>query len=167
MTVPADEKEESRVAGLKVLLMLVAFFLLIAGVNAIFIYKAIATHTGTIVDNPYERGLGYNKTLAAARAQEKLDWRVDVGIEKMTELQYEVSFFVLDGKGNRKDAALFDVAVLRPVDSREDLTPVFKAEGVGKYSSHIRFPKPGKWEIKARVVRGGETFYLTRLLVIE
>ncbi len=167
MTMPADEKEKSRAAGLKVLLMLVAFFLLIAGVNAIFIYKAVATHTGTIVDSPYERGLDYNKTLAAARAQEKFDWRVAVGIEKMTELQYEVSLFIHDSKGNGKDAVLFDVAVLRPVDSREDLTPVFKAEGVGKYSSHIRFPKPGKWEVKARVVRGAETFYLTRPLVIE
>ena len=68
-TLPEDmtKAQESNKAGRRILFYFVAFFALIVAVNTYFIISAIGTHTGTVVDNPYEQGLHYNKLLEEAR----------------------------------------------------------------------------------------------------
>lgn len=167
METQTGEKEKSRKAGLRVLLAFVLFFLCVAAVNAAFVYEAVETHTGTIVDQPYERGLDYNRTLAAARAQTGFGWSVDMQMKKVDGLQYDLAFLVDDRKGHPLAADSFNILVLRPINASDDLRPLFKPDGIGRYAGRVDFPKPGRWEIKAKVVRGAETFYLTKSLVVE
>lgn len=167
MKTGADEKEKSRAAGRNILLAFLLFFLGVAAVNIIFVYKATETHTGTVIDQPYERGLEYNKTLTAATAQAGFSWGVDVQMKKVAALEYELTFIAGDRRGNTVPLDGFDILVLRPVNASDDLHPEFKAETPGKYTGHVIFPKPGRWEIKVKAVRGAETFYLTKPLVIE
>lgn len=63
------EKEKSQKAGRKFLLGLILFFLAVATVDGYFVYKALSTHTGVVVDKPYERGLKYNEIIAEAKRQ--------------------------------------------------------------------------------------------------
>ena len=63
-----DDKQESRRAGWRIFGYFLAGFIIVAGVNTIFIYKAVTTHTGEVTDSSYERGLTYNKTLDQAAA---------------------------------------------------------------------------------------------------
>ena len=52
--------------GLRVLLWFLGFFLVLCSVNALFVFKALETHPGTVVDNPYQEGIHYNEMLDKA-----------------------------------------------------------------------------------------------------
>src|SRR5664279_301516 len=47
-------------------------------VNAAMIFFAVHSFTGLATQDPYDKGLAFNRTLAAARAQAGLGWQVDV-----------------------------------------------------------------------------------------
>lgn len=59
----APKKKES---GWWVLWAFLAFFAVFASVDAYFVYQAISTHTGVVVENPYEVGLNYNEIIEKA-----------------------------------------------------------------------------------------------------
>jgi nitrogen fixation protein FixH len=65
------EKLESKKEGKKVLFALLAFFAIFSSVNAFFVYKALSTNTGVVVENAFEQGLNYNDIIAKAKAVEK------------------------------------------------------------------------------------------------
>ena len=51
--------------------------------NGIMIYFAVASWTGVGTENAYERGLAYNQTLDAVRAQEALGWQVEAELQPL------------------------------------------------------------------------------------
>lgn len=53
--------------GLYVLLWFVGFFLVLCSVNAIFVFEALKTHPGTVVEHPYQEGIHYNDLLEKAK----------------------------------------------------------------------------------------------------
>src|SRR5262249_9508445 len=59
--------------GRKVLIMLVAFFGVVIGVNMTMMKLAILTLPGTEVDSAYTASLGYEKEIAAAHDQTARD----------------------------------------------------------------------------------------------
>ena len=59
----------------------VLFFVVVAAVNAVMVTLAVRTHTGTVTDHPYEKGLAYNQVVDAANAQDKLGWKSDIRFE--------------------------------------------------------------------------------------
>ncbi len=66
-----EVSEESKKFGKKVFLALLGFFVLFAGVDTFFVYKALSTNTGVVAEHPYERGLHYNDILAEAKKRAK------------------------------------------------------------------------------------------------
>lgn len=63
-------QEKSRKDGKIVLMAFVGFFVTFAAVDAYFVYKALSTHTGVVVENAYEQGLKFNDLLAKAKKQD-------------------------------------------------------------------------------------------------
>ena len=63
----ALEALESKKTGRIVLFALLAFFIVFASVDAYFVYKALSSNTGVIVENPYEQGLKYNEIIKRAK----------------------------------------------------------------------------------------------------
>ena len=68
--------------GRKVLVMLLAFFGVVIGVNMIMMELAIQTLPGTEVDSAYSASLAYEKEIAAAHDQNARNWKVDAHIER-------------------------------------------------------------------------------------
>lgn len=64
-----DHKEESARAGKKVLFYFIAFFLVFAAVDIFFVYKALQSNTGIVVENPYQVGVQYNDIIEKAREE--------------------------------------------------------------------------------------------------
>lgn len=60
-------KLESKKIGRIVLITLLGFFLVVACVDAVFVYKALKSNSGLVVENPYEMGLNYNEIIEQAR----------------------------------------------------------------------------------------------------
>ena len=62
-----DDAHTSKKDGRNFLIILVSFFVCFITVDAFFIYKALSTHTGVVIENAYEVGLNYNDILEEAR----------------------------------------------------------------------------------------------------
>src|SRR3954469_22741245 len=71
--------------GTKVVLMLVAFFGIVIGVNVTMMKLAIATLPGTDVDSPYAAGLSYDREISAAQDQAARKWQVNAHIERRAD----------------------------------------------------------------------------------
>ena len=89
MSRPPDSPKP--LTGGKVLLMLIAFFGVVIGVNMVMMRLAIQTLPGTEVDSAYSASLAYEKEIAAARDQNARNWKVDAHVER--------------GPAGRRDAA--------------------------------------------------------------
>jgi nitrogen fixation protein FixH len=68
----------SEIRGWHVLLGLGLFFGIVFAVDGLFMFKAIATFPGQTVDNPYEAGIEYNRTLAQREVEAQLGWKAEV-----------------------------------------------------------------------------------------
>ncbi|WFU14818.1 FixH family protein [Bradyrhizobium sp. CB3481] len=137
-----------------VLLMLVAFFGVVIGVNVTMMQLAIATIPGTEVDSAYRASLGYEKEILAARDQDARKWKVDAQIQRDAEgaavLQVEAR-----GKADRPITGLtFAARLERPTDKRADLAVTLKEIGNGIYRARFDGIAPGQWDL---VLEGGQT----------
>lgn len=76
MTPPAPPtRPPFTIKGWHVGAAVVAFFVLVIGVDMGFLMMAYRSHPGQVAARPYEAGLIYNAELERLRAQEALGWR--------------------------------------------------------------------------------------------
>src|SRR5262245_38929521 len=64
------------VTGRMVFICLVAFFTVIAGVNAVMIGAAVSTFGGVETDSAYRAGLAFARETATVQTQDELHWNV-------------------------------------------------------------------------------------------
>src|SRR5215469_17439663 len=69
--------------GRGVLAWLFAFFLVIIGVNAWFIYAAVSTFRGEDDQKPYLQGIAYGETLSQRAEQARQGWRATIGADRL------------------------------------------------------------------------------------
>jgi nitrogen fixation protein FixH len=143
--------------GWKVLLMLVAFFGVVGGVNAIMIGVALTTFRGEVTDHPYEAGLAFNSQIDAARAQEDRHWNVSVHIVPGGgERALNASFLGPDGAPlTGLDVKAFFAA---PADLYRDIAVDLHESAPGAYTGATTAPK-GVWDFKISASRGGDVLY--------
>lgn len=124
--------------GRRVFLSFFAFFAFIALVNAVFIHFALDTHSGVVVENPYKKGLAYNKTLSKAKAQPDLKQSVsfDGGV---------LSWNLQDERGAAIKDASVRAKLVRPIKEGNDFEVILLPAGEGRYKAKISFPFKGLW----------------------
>src|SRR5574341_722764 len=69
-------RRPKEVTGRMVLICLVAFFVVVGGVNAVMIHAAVSTFGGVETASAYQAGLAFSREMAAVRAQDALHWQV-------------------------------------------------------------------------------------------
>jgi nitrogen fixation protein FixH len=75
-SISRDKQRPRELTGRTVLMCLVGFFAVVAGVNAIMIRAAVSTFGGVETANAYQAGLAFGRDIAAAEAQDALHWQV-------------------------------------------------------------------------------------------
>ncbi len=121
-----------------ILIYFLMFFGVVFAVNGVFIYLALDTHTGVIVDKPYEKGLAFNQTLDKAKSQPVMN---DIVSYQEGRLIWEIK-----DKNNRPiDDALVSAHIVRPVQDGYDFDVTFKRVGMGTYEAYIDLPLQGQW----------------------
>lgn len=175
----------------------VLFFVVIGAVNAVMVTLAVRTHTGTVTDHPYEKGLAYNKVVDAANAQEKLGWKSDIRFEHPSPQRGEVR------RGASSAPTLHDVAktpppqpspseggsasirgtlhlTLRDRDGQV-LTPEKATASFSRPTqagidfttqltgehTPVTLPEPGLWEVRVDIVNQGMHYQQTQRIVAE
>jgi nitrogen fixation protein FixH len=151
----------------------VAGMAVVVAVNGVMIYYAVSTFTGLETRGHYEKGLAYNRDLAAARAQAALGWQVDFAatpeapaaagsVER--RLRLEVAF--RDREGRSLDALEVRALGLRPVQEGLDREMPLAFLGQGRYGATLALPLPGQWEIRVHAFLGEAVYqHVERVLV--
>src|SRR5262249_43626711 len=85
--------------GRMVLFYLLAFFGTVIGVNMLMMKFAIDTLPGTEVDSAYRASLAYESEIAAARDQNRRNWKVDAHVERRADGAATVRLDARDANG--------------------------------------------------------------------
>jgi nitrogen fixation protein FixH len=133
--------------GRMVLVMLLAFFGVVIGVNVTMMKLAIATLSGTEVDSAYSASLGYEKEIAAAHAQAARHWKVDAHIERTADGAAVLQVEARDGDGRPVTGLKFLGRLERPIDKRADLAIDLAEVGIGVYRGRTEAIAPGQWDL--------------------
>jgi nitrogen fixation protein FixH len=152
--------------GTKVLLMLVAFFGLVIGVNVTMMKLAIATLPGTDVDSPYAAGLSYEREIVAAQDQAARKWQVAAHVERSGKGAATVQIEARDAGGRPVTGLKFSGRLERPTDKRADLALDLAEAGIGIYRGRAAAVASGQWDLVLEGEARGERVFMSRNRVI-
>lgn len=151
VTLNSSKNKES---GKWVLLSFIAFFGVIIAVNAVFITAALDTHSGVVIEQPYEKGLAFNETLEKAKAQADIDHKVS----------YENGTLRLILPVSN---AAVEASFLRPVKDGHDFKISLLHKGDGVYEATPQMPLPGAWTVRLKATWDNQIFQITHDLIAE
>ncbi len=139
-------------------LIFFAFFAVVLSANGALIYFALSSWTGLETRNHYLKGVDYNRTLEAVRAQEKLGWTVESAVAGQgVKGHFSVSLVLRDRGGRGIDDASVKVSFERPTQYGLDQEVELTRSGAGIYSGQVALPVAGQWNLRHLVWRGAET----------
>ncbi|MEQ1755404.1 MAG: FixH family protein [Micropepsaceae bacterium] len=155
------------VKGWHVLVMLLVFFGITIGVNSVFVSYALSTFAGEDVEQPYMKGLEYNKTIAARVAQQKLGWTATLAAGRNDAKEVAVELHV---EGHDKLAVNgLDVTVMlrHPTNAHFDREVKLDPQGNGVYRATLTHVLPGQWDVIADARMNGQlSFEAKRRIVL-
>lgn len=148
--------------GRSVLAWLLGFFIVVAAVNAYFIYIAVATFRGEDEQKPYLQGVEYGETLWRRAEQARLGWRAVIGADRLAtgKLRVEV---VLKSADGRPQSKLGLVGELRhPTDETRDRQLRLVEIAAGEYRGELAGIHAGAWDVVVKTANGSAPFEATR-----
>lgn len=124
----------------------VLFFVVVAAVNAVMVTLALRSYSGTVTDHPYEKGLAYNKVVAAANEQDALGWKAGI-LYKQGKLHYVLQ----DKNGIVLKPDMVEASISRPTQRGLDFALPLAGE-----ATQVDFPEKGVWEVRVDALYQGK-----------
>jgi nitrogen fixation protein FixH len=158
--VSSSERRPREVTGRTVLVSLIAFFVAVAGVNAVMIKVAVSTFGGVETESAYQAGLAFAKETAAVAAQDALHWQVKAKISE--EAGATVVEVVATDAGDRPLAGVEATArLVHPTDKRADRVIELGEGAPGRFRGHGE-PVVGQWALVIELSRDGARMFRSR-----
>jgi nitrogen fixation protein FixH len=157
---------QRQITGRMVLLMLLAFFGVVIGVNVTMMKLAISTLPGTEVDSAYSASLGYEKEIAAARDQDARHWEVDAHVERANNGVAMLQLTARDKEGRPVTGLKVAGRFERPADKRADQAIELSEVGFGIYRGRLDAVAPGQWDLVLEGDQGGQRMFLSKNRVL-
>lgn len=155
------------IRGIHVAMIMVAFFAVIIGLDALFITLAIRSHPGEQVKNSYVLGLEYNKELARRTRQQELGWTVEAGPGD-DGATFRVRLRNAAGQPLQGMAVALRAHV---VGLRQDEPPVWLAETVpGDYAMALALEGPARIEARLEISKERDSpimFEAVKMVVLQ
>ena len=161
-TAPISAKvpaQKGVITGWHVLIGVVAFFVIVIGVDTLFMVKAYSTFSGEVASNPYEAGLAFNKTLALRQREAALGWTAKV----TTSAPDRIEVRLVDRNGAPLDRLSLTGVLERPATETGRQVLNFKPLGGGRYGAAARLD--GAWDLRATARDASNQFELETRLV--
>lgn len=131
-------------------------------VNGIMVFFALNTWTGLETVGHYQKGLEYNRDLAAAKAQAALGWTFKLDATptassgKSRDIDLRLTFSDRDGRP--LDGLDISVLLIRPTHEGFDREIRLQPAGRGLYTAQATLPLPGQWTARILAARGNAEF---------
>ena len=152
--------------GRMVLLLLVAFFGVVIGVNLVMMKFAIQTLSGTEVDSAYSASLAYEREIAAAHDQNARNWKVDAQVRRSADVGATLQVEAHDSGGIPMSGLKFQGRLERPTDKRADRPVGLTEVGRGIYRGTISEIASGQWDLVLEGDAAGRRMFLSRNRVL-
>ena len=131
-------------------------------VNAVLVFFAMSSWSGVATSRAFERGIAYNRLLAAAAAEEALGWQADVAYR-----DGRLVAVLREAGGRPIDGATVMAEAQRPLERPTFMSGALDGAGEGRYVAALGEMRPGQWEIRLIVARDSAVAHLTRRLVVR
>ena len=156
------------ITGRHVLYGLLAFFGAVIAANAVFIYLAVESFTGLSTDNPYQRGLEYNQTLAARQAQAALGWQGTIAYAEKADGAGRLAATLHTAGGLPLEDLRVTGQIRRPTHDGLDQDLVLTRSAAGTYATDITLPERGQWDVTlVAESRDGKRFEMVQRLWLK
>lgn len=152
--------------GGKVLLMMLAFFGVVIGVNMIMMRLAIQTLPGTEVDSAYSASLAYGKEILAAHDQNARNWKIEAHIQRSVDGRTTLLVEARDNSGRPMTGLAFQGRFERPTDRRADQPLELAETGIGIYRGNVAAIAPGQWDLVLEGDAAGRRMFLSKNRVL-
>lgn len=156
-----DKSTAKKLTGKNVLFIFVVFFLVIFGVNFVFISAALKTHSGVVTEDAYKKGVAYNDLLERARTQPEIE-------QKFSLEKNRIDWFIADHNGAAIDNAKVHAYFMWPVKKGYDFdVPLETTNHEGHYWSNIDLPLAGRWRVKLTAHWDDQEFHASHNVIIN
>lgn len=147
--------------------LFVGGMLCVVAVNATLIFFAFSSWSGTVGSRAYERGLEYNRVLAAAARESALGWTAEALYQPAADGRGTLLIALADAKGGPIAGQISAVAQ-RPLEAVSPVPIAMQYAGNGRYAGALAdLPKPGVWDFRIEVQWAGEIAHFTRRVVVQ
>ncbi|MFQ3623709.1 MAG: FixH family protein [Acetobacteraceae bacterium] len=126
----------------------------VVAVNAVMVWFALSTFTGTTVDRSFERGRLYNTVIAEAERQRAIGWRFDLAYEHGVDERGRLIVLARDQRGEPLDRLAFEAIAVRPLERPQPIPLALVETARGRYVAELTLPRRGQWELHLAARRG-------------
>lgn len=151
--------------GRTVLLCFLAFFGVVAGVNAIMISAAVITFGGVEASGGYRHGLAFKNEIAAARAQGSRRWQVRGNLLRNPAGEALLEVEARDAAGRALVGVKAEAWLAHPAVSRLDRPIELAAIGAGRFRGTAATPE-GHWDLVIELHRGDERVFRSKSRIV-
>lgn len=144
--------------------LIVLFFVAQAILFAWFTMLATETHPGQVTTAPYQKGLRYNETLAAASKANALGWQGTLEAHGAPEA--DIRLTLTNAAGAPIDGASVRLYLTRPTVDGMDQNLPMAPQGSGRYHARATLPAIGVWELRASVAVGEDQQQFTKRVTL-
>lgn len=149
VSTPSQSAQE--LSGRTVLVVLVAFFGVVFAVNGYFAYAALQTYTGVVAQEPYRKGLTYNRRIDADARQSERGWTAEVAADRDGHARLDIA-----ARDGQPVGGLAVTATLgRPSTDEFDRRLTFVETKPGHYESTVAALDAGNWIVTLAAREGG------------
>lgn len=152
----SNMKDPKAITGKTVLAWLLGFFGVIFTANAVFIYLALGSFPGVVVESSYEAGQAYNQEIAAAKVQAALNWQVSSEFVRTGEDGGKLIVTAKDADGAPLYGIELNAMMRNPVHDGDDRRITFTADGGGRYVGTVETLASGNWTLVLLISQEGE-----------
>ena len=148
---------------------LIAMMAVIFAANVTMITLAFKSSPGLVVDDYYEKGKNYNKSLEKMAAQKKLGWDARLLLPEKIEVGEKSNYglIVLDRYKSALSLDKVEIYVFRPSDVKADFSTQMKLNGEGQYAADLMFPLPGVWDLIVNIIKDNDQFEITKRIFVS
>ena len=147
--------------------LFVAFFGVVLAANLTLLVTALSTWPGLETTDAYQRGLAYNRALAARAEQEALGWQVTFTFTREADRRGLIEVGLEDRFGNFLQKAEVTARFVRPTQEGYDRTLTLEHQYGARYSAEVELPLAGQWEVRLNAAEGGQQYQLSKRIFVE
>ncbi len=153
------------VTGRIVFICFVAFFGVVAGVNAIMVRAAVSTFGGIETENAYKAGLAFANEIAAADAQKERRWQVRATVLPDAQGFQRIEMFARDAADRPLNGLTAIVALHHPTNRRSDQAILMTETEPGHFIGTTALVA-GQWDLVIDLERDGERMFRSKSRVV-